>query len=153
MDVDDYRQEMPLSLSSARDIAAASIQKAQGRYKKSHDKRCFTHQYKIGRWILIRFPQKKTGRKRKLSRPWHGPYRVVSLRGPNVVASKVYFPDNGTIQVHLSRVCGCPKEFPGGFYWYGGRQAGPGRPPRWLDSLDLKTPSSDDPGIDAGQTH
>ena len=65
------------------------------------------------------------------------------------MASKVYFPDDGTIQVHLSRVCGCPKEFPGGFYWYGGRRAGPGRPPRWLDSLDLKTPSS---GTDSGMT-
>ena len=67
---------------------------------------------------------------------------MLSLRGPNVVASKVYFPDEGPIQ---SRVCGCPKEFPGGFYWYGGRRAGPGRPPKWLDNLqaDCSKPTHD----------
>ncbi len=146
--VDDYRQEMILGLSTARDLAAANIQKAQSRYKKSHDKKSFTHGYKIGQWILIRFPHEESGKNRKLSRPWHGPYRVLSLRGPNVVASKVYFPDDGPIQVHLSRVCGCPKEFPGGFYWYGGRRAGPGRPPKWLDNLQADCSKPNDPTDD-----
>ena len=29
----------------------------------------------------------------------------------------------------------CPKEFPAGFYWYGGKRKGPGRPPKWVDRL------------------
>ena len=126
--LEDYRQEIILSLSFARDLAAVNIQKAHSRYKKSHDK-SYTHEYKIGRWIFICFPQEQTGAKWKLSRPWHGLYRVKTVRGPNIVASKVYFPDDGTIQVHLSRVCGCPTDLLGGFHWYGRRRAGPGRGP------------------------
>ena len=29
----------------------------------------------------------------------------------------------------------CPTNFPSGFYWYGGRRRGPGRPPKWVDEL------------------
>ena len=36
----------------------------------------------------------------------------------------VYFPEAGTIQVHLTRVCPCTLKLHVGFYWYGGNQAG-----------------------------
>ena len=45
---------------------------------------------------------------------------------------KVYFPEEGTIQVHENRVCLCPSEMPIGFYWYGGNRKSQGRIPRWL---------------------
>ena len=91
--------------------------------------------YQVGDWILIRFPQDETGIMRKLSRPWHGPYRVVDKRDPDITAVKVYAPQDGQIQVHQSRVVHCPCELPAGFYWYGGRRSSPGRPPRWVDKL------------------
>ena len=140
--LEEYRQEMILSLRSARDLAAASVQKAQSRYKKSNDKKSYSHEYKIGQWILIRFPQEETRAKRKLSRPWHGPHRAKAARGPNIVGSRIYFPDDGTIQVHLSRVSGCPMEFPRGFYWYGGCRAGPGRPPKWHKTVGGPIPTN-----------
>ena len=28
-----------------------------------------------------------------------------------------------------------PTRVPAGYYWYGGRRAGPGRPPKWVDAL------------------
>ena len=133
--LDDYRQELVLSLSAARECAVSNIQKAQGRYKWAYDKGATNHEYKVGQWVLIRFPQEESGRNRKLSRPKHGPYRVVSVSSPNVVAIKVYFPDETRIQVHMSRVYACPTEFPGGFYWYGGHRAGPGRPPKWVNNI------------------
>jgi hypothetical protein len=37
--VEDYREELVLSLTSAWDLAAQSIQKAQERYKRNYDKR------------------------------------------------------------------------------------------------------------------
>ena len=71
-----------------------------------------------------------------------------------VVAVKVYFPQEGSIQVHAQRVTKCPVNFPSGYYWYGNRRKGPGRPPKWLDQLmtsqtvDDVTDNADDAGTD-----
>ena len=73
---------------------------------------------------------------RKLSRPWHGPYRVLTLDDPDITVVKVYYPQDGQIQIHQSRVKPCP-DFPAGFHWYGSHRRGPGRPPKWVDK-DLK---------------
>ena len=45
---------------------------------------------------------------RKLSRPWHGPYRVLTLDDPDITVVKVYYPQDGQIQVHQARVKPCP---------------------------------------------
>ena len=63
---------------------------------------------KVGDWVLIHFPQEETGRQRKLSRPWHGPYRVISCEDPDITAVKIHFPSDLPIQVHQSRVNKCP---------------------------------------------
>ena len=84
---------------------------------------------------MVKFPADETGRLRKLSRPWHGPYRITALNGPDVSVSKVYYPQEGGIQVHQSRVKPCPPNFPAGFYWYGGKRRGPGRPPKWVEQI------------------
>ena len=72
---------------------------------------------------------------RKLSRPWHGPYHITKINGPNVSALKVYHPQKDGITVHQSRVKHCRMNFPAGFYWYGGKSKGPGRPPKWVEQL------------------
>ena len=84
---------------------------------------------------MIRFPQEETGANRKLSRPWHGPYRIESISPTGVVAVKIYFPQEGSIQVHTQRVTKCPPNFPSGYYWCRNRRKGPGRPPKWLDRM------------------
>ena len=134
-DVIDYRQELMLALSSARELAAESIQEAQRKYKRTYDTRSRITEYKLGDWVLIRFPQDETGANRKLSRPWHGPYRVTCCSKTGVTAVKVYFPDERPIQVHQTRVARCPHGFPAGYYWYGHRRSGPGRPPKWVERL------------------
>ena len=53
----------------------------------------------------------------------------------DVTCTKVYYPQDGTIHVHQSRVSCCPAQFPAGFYWYGGKRKGPGRPPKWVERL------------------
>jgi len=56
---------------------------------------------------------------------------VISRRDSDIVASKVYFPDDPNIQIwHQSRVQHCPNSFPTNFYWYGNKQSRPGRPPK-----------------------
>ena len=60
-DLSDYRQELILSLSSARVMATKSVQKAQRKYKAQYDKRSSSVDYKVGDWVLVRFPQDETG--------------------------------------------------------------------------------------------
>ena len=108
--------------------------------------------------MLVKFPHEETTRLGKLSRPWHGPYRVVAVNDPDVTVVKVYFPQENQIQVHCNRVRPCPVNFPVGFYWYGGSRKGPGHPPLWVDKLlqskqQLETVSFEEPGEGNIQNH
>ena len=89
--VEDYQQELILSLSSARETALKSIHKAQKQYKAGYDHKSDDYSYRIGDWVLIRFPSDEAGRFRKLSRPWHGPYRVTSRNDKMSQRSKCIF--------------------------------------------------------------
>ena len=88
----DYRQELAVTLAKARDLAAQSIQAAQKKYKRQYDRihKCSPVPYKEGDWILIRFPHEESGKIRKLSRPWQGPYRVLEVTSTGVLAQRVY---------------------------------------------------------------
>ena len=44
----------------------------------------------VGDWLLTRFPQVEPG---KLSHPWHGFYKIVSLKELDVAAVKVYLSE------------------------------------------------------------
>ena len=134
--VTDYRQELMKSLTSARTLANQNIQSAQEHYKNQYDKKADPAEYKIGEWVMVRFPHEESGHLRKLSRPWHGPYRISAVKNPDITALKIYFPQEPPIQVHQSRVCSCPSGFPGGFYWYGNKQRSPGKIPKWIDHLN-----------------
>lgn len=67
---------------------------------------------------------------------------MTSCNDTNVTAVKVYFPLEDPIQVYQNRVKPCPDGFTAGFYWYGGKRRGPGRPPRWVETvLSTDSPS------------
>ena len=129
------------SLACARTLAAENIRVAQTKYKKYYDKHAKLISYSIGEWILIRFPQDETGKSRKLSRPWHGPYRITALTQTDVTAVKVYYPKEGAIQVHMNRDIKCPSGFPPGYFWYGNKRCGPSHPPKWINKLVKKSTS------------
>ena len=57
----EYREELVVSLSSARETAAQAIQRAQ---KKDYDKRAVQQDHRIGEWILVKFPSEETGKMR-----------------------------------------------------------------------------------------
>ena len=69
---------------------------------------------------------------RKLSRPWHSPYRIVSVQDPDVCVTKVYFPEEGQIRIHQSRIKPSPIAFPAGSYIYKGKKS-QGRVPAWVE--------------------
>eukprot|EP00731_Ephydatia_muelleri_P011030 Em0005g1616a len=90
-EISDYREELILSLLSARELAVSSIKAAQQRYKQQYDRKSRPVTFKLGHWVLVRFPQDETGKQRKLSRPWHGPYRVTQINDPDITVVKVSF--------------------------------------------------------------
>ena len=45
-------------------------------------------------WIFIEFLHEKPG---KLSKPWYGPYRILMCNDPDIMACKVYFPEEGQL--------------------------------------------------------
>ena len=61
-DVTDYKQELILSLSSARELAVTNIKKGQQRNKERYDQRVHTKKLKVGDWVLVRFPQEESGK-------------------------------------------------------------------------------------------
>ena len=96
-DFGSYREELILSLSSARELAVASIQEAQ---KSQYDKRGKVAKFRVGDWVFVRFPEEETGKRRKLSRPWYGPFRVITRQDPNLTVRKVYFPEDPPLTIH-----------------------------------------------------
>ena len=115
-DLGDFREELTISLASAREIAASSIQQAQKKYKKNYDCRGTEKECQVGDWVLVKFPADETSRTSKLSRSWHGPYCVVNIRQPDMTIVKVYRPQDGCIEIHQTRVTPCPPAFPASYY-------------------------------------
>ena len=138
----DYREQLMLSLSSARDLATQSnsegVGTVQAELRQAFDLHNYTFENRrLGAGAHATGRVGTSGPQRNLLRPWHGPYRIISISDPDVLVTKVYFPQYRTLQVHQSRVKACPPKFPPAFYWYGGRRSGPGRTPRWLSQMIL----------------
>ena len=69
------------------------------------------HQFETGDHVMIYMPSAVTRKAWKLARPYHGPYRVVSVTPTNVEARIVNDPDAETIFVAVNRVRHCyPKQ-------------------------------------------
>ena len=134
-DVTDYKEQVTRALSTARNIAVKNIQKAQKRYKLQYDHKVTSLNLQLGNWMLVHFPAEESGKNHKLSRPWHGPYRVTAVNNPDVTVVKVYFPQDKQITIHQNQVKYCPTAFPAGFYWYGGKQKGLGNVHEWVQKL------------------
>ena len=47
---------------------------------------------KTGDWVLVRFLHEETGRMRRLTITWHGPFRILSQSNSDVTVSNVYSP-------------------------------------------------------------
>ena len=64
--INDYREQVVLSLSSARRLAEQTSKEAQRKYKYHYDKVVITSKLKIGDWVLVYFPQEETGKNTNL---------------------------------------------------------------------------------------
>ena len=52
-DVMDYREELILSLSSARELAETNVCEEQKRAKERYDKKSVVKEHKVGDWVLV----------------------------------------------------------------------------------------------------
>ena len=135
VDIRDYREQLVEMLSSPKTMAGKANREAQHKYKYQYDKVATNPRYKVVDWVFVYFPSEETGKLRKLSQPWRGPFRVISKDNHDVTVVKVYFPDDPPLQVHQMRVKNCPLSFPCTYYWYGNKRSKPGRPPKWVENL------------------
>ena len=143
-DILEYREEITLSLSSKIELAASKIKTAQKRHKEQYNKQANLIRYKPEGLVLVRFPQEESEKNKKLSRPWHGHYRVIQCDDPDVTVVKQFFPEEGTIQVHQLRVCPCP-QLPIGYITsiYDEKYHSSGRTPKWVHKLLSKGTADD----------
>ena len=95
MDLREYGAELVAKMAEAWRLAQKCIGRAQG---------------------LDRKPTEKNGEARKLSRPYHGPYRVVQLDTNTAHIRRVDCPQEDAILVVLDRLRRCPLEI-GDEFW------------------------------------
>ena len=162
-DVSDYREQMVLSLSTARSLAMKANREAQQRYKLQYDKTAKLTKFRIGDWVLIYFPQDETGKSRKLSHPWHMmghielPHEMSQIlqlqRSTFQMIYQYRYTRQGSSIVLLYTL-------PSGFYWYGTKRPKPGRPSKKLlkhlvplvMEADLETLSSSEKPAETGNS-
>ena len=109
VDSDDYRHELTNSLNTAWNLAKEYIKGAQDRQKRSYDKDAKDHQFRVGDRVMIHMPSVVSGKAWKLARPYHGPYRVLSV---TIEARLVDDANADPIFVAVNRVRPCAADLP-----------------------------------------
>ena len=112
VDIDDYRSELVHGLSEAWRIAKDSVAKAQKRQKRAYDRHSRPKTFREGDRVMVYMPVEQTGKNRKLSRPYFGPYRVLEVHPNGLTVRPVDRPNEQSIRVNQDRVTVCPKELP-----------------------------------------
>ena len=77
------------------------IQKSQKKQKYQYDRNAKQRDFQAGDRVMVYMPYKQTGKNRKLSRPYFGPYRVLEVHPNGVTGRSVDCPDNKSIRVNL----------------------------------------------------
>ena len=107
VEIEDYRRELIMKLSSAWTIAREKIKGAQRAQKLQYDRGAKDPSFRIGHRVMVYMPGEVQGKDRKLARPFHGRYRIVSLTPTNAEVVLVDHPKEPFIFVALQRVRRC----------------------------------------------
>ena len=89
------------TMAEAWDFAQKCIGRAQSQQKSLYDRKSRPPNFAVGDRVILIKPAQKTGEARKLSRPYHRPYRVVQL---DTNTARVDCPQDDTILVVLNRL-------------------------------------------------
>ena len=107
VDIEDYKVELCSSLSSAWKLAQGNIKRAQTTQKRCYDQSAKKVSIKPGDRVMVHMPAEVQGKTWKLARPFHGPYRVLTVTDTNAEVRLVDQPASEPIFVHLNRVRPC----------------------------------------------
>ena len=110
VDMEDYRTEFLVSLAKAKKIALENIQKAQTKQKEFYDRQAGNPQYKLGERVMVYMPGDVTGKNWKLARPYHGPFRILSLTPTNAEVKLIEKSGDPSLFVALGRLRKCYPE-------------------------------------------
>ena len=132
LDAADYRTELVTGLSTAWDLARTCIAKAQKKQKLQYDKHSKPPTYRLGDRVMVYMPHETSGKDRKLSLPYHGPYRVIDIRGNCVSLTPVDNPDKEPILVNMDRIVPCHAEVPDSAWLGYGHSDAPKRQHKYL---------------------
>ena len=97
-------------LSQAWKLAQNNIKIAQELQKTQYDKKTRDTNLKVGDWVMVLMPTEAKGEKRKLARPFHGPFQVLTVTPTNAEVRLVDDPKAAPIFVALDRVRLCYPE-------------------------------------------
>ena len=91
--IDDFHEELMLSVLSGRALAASTkvMVRSKYKYKWSYGTGAHSVEIKLGQQVLVTLPQDETGKHQKLAHPWHGLHWVMEKRDPDLTVVPVYF--------------------------------------------------------------
>ena len=110
VDLDDYKTELVAGLSSAWQIAQECITDKQKHQKSMYDRSAKEPNLEVGQRVMVHMPSEVQGKTWKFARPFHGPFRVLSLTPTNAEVRLVDEPKSQSIFVSLNRVRKCYEE-------------------------------------------
>ena len=119
VDMEDYRSEFLISLGKAQKLALENIRKAQEKQKQYYDRASENPKYRIGDRVMVYMPGDVAGKDWKLARPYHGPFRIVSVTPTNAEIQLIERPSDSTLFVAISRLRRCYPELPVDVSWTG----------------------------------
>lgn len=81
-----------------------NIQKAQSQHKVHHGRHACPHTFQEGERVFMFMPAARSGKPYKLSRPFHGPYRIIRVVENGVEVRPVDKPQLYNLSCGLNHV-------------------------------------------------
>ena len=106
----DYRAELVAHMSDAWALAHQNIKLLQVKQKTQYDKHSKETKLKVGDRVMVYMPGEVKGKVWKFARPYHGPYRLLSLTPTNAEVRLVDHPSEKSKFVPLDCVRSCYSE-------------------------------------------
>ena len=79
-------------MAKAKKIALENICRAQRKQKKFYDRHSGEAKYQVGERVMVYMPGEVSGKKWKIARPYHGPYRILSVTPTNAEVQLIESP-------------------------------------------------------------
>ena len=96
-------------MNEAWEVARDTLQSAQRKQKKHHDKHARNANFEVGSRVFVFMPSLKSGPAYKLALPYKGPYRIMQLYENGADVQLIDCPRAQPIRVALNRLRHCPQ--------------------------------------------